>query len=51
MTGPFNYLMWGGSILCFIGYGLQEDKRDKANLYLGIVLILIVVITAIFAHF
>lgn len=51
MTGPFNYLMWAGSVLCFVGYGLQEDKTDKASLYLGIVLILIVVVTAIFAHF
>jgi magnesium-transporting ATPase (P-type) len=50
MTGLFNYLLWAGSILCFIAYGIQEDKRDKSNLYLGIVLSLIVILTAIFSY-
>ena len=50
MTGLFNYLLWGGSILCFISYGIQEDKRDKSNLYLGIVLAIVVVATAIFSY-
>jgi sodium/potassium-transporting ATPase subunit alpha len=50
MTGLFNYLLWGGSILCFISYGVQEDKRDKSNLYLGIVLAIVVVATAIFSY-
>lgn len=50
MTGLFNYLLWGGSILCFIAYGIQEDKRDKSNMYLGIVLAIVVVATAIFSY-
>ena len=49
-TGAFNYLLWGGALLCFIGYGLQSDKSDKSNLFLGIVLILIIFITAVFSH-
>jgi sodium/potassium-transporting ATPase subunit alpha len=50
MTGLFNYLLWAGAILCFISYGIQEDKRDKSNLYLGIVLIFVIVITAVFSY-
>jgi sodium/potassium-transporting ATPase subunit alpha len=50
MTGLFNYLLWAGSILCFIAYGIQEDKRDKSNMYLGIVLAIVVVATAIFSY-
>ena len=50
MTGLFNYLLWAGCILCFIAYGIQEDKRDKSNLYLGIVLGIVVVATAIFSY-
>ena len=46
MTGLFNYMLWVGSILCFIAYGVSEDKRDKSNLYLGIVLIGVILITA-----
>lgn len=50
MTGLFNYLLWAGALLCFISYGVQEDKSDKSNLYLGIVLCLVVIITAIFSY-
>jgi len=41
MTGFFSLLLWFGSFLCFIGYGIQVDKEDKANLYLGIVLAIV----------
>jgi sodium/potassium-transporting ATPase subunit alpha len=51
LTGLFNYLLWAGSILCFIAYGIQEDKRDASNLYLGIVLAAVVVITAMFSYY
>lgn len=44
-TGAFNFMLLGGAVLTFIGFGLQTDKRDKSNLYLGIVLILVVLIT------
>lgn len=50
MTGFFPMLLWGGSALCFIGYGLQKDKSDKSNLYLGIVLALVVIITGWFSY-
>ena len=50
LTGFFSLLLWGGSALCFIGYGLQKDKADKSNLYLGIVLALVVLITGTFSY-
>jgi len=46
-TGFFSLLLWGGSILCFIGYGL---KKEVDNLYLGIVLAFVVLVTGIFAY-
>jgi sodium/potassium-transporting ATPase subunit alpha len=49
MTGFFSLLLWFGSALCFIGYIIQEDKEDKANLYLGIVLALVTFITGCFS--
>jgi sodium/potassium-transporting ATPase subunit alpha len=48
-TGLFNYLLWAGAILCFIGFGLQADKSDKSSLYLGIIIIVVILITGIFA--
>ena len=50
MTGLFNYLLWAGAILCFIAYGIQEDKRDASNLYLGIVLAFVVFAIAVFSY-
>ena len=38
-------MLLGGAILTFIGYGLQTNYTDRSNLYLGIVLILVVLIT------
>lgn len=49
MTGPFSLLLWAGSVLCFIGYFL--DMSDSSNLYLGIVLAIVVVITGLFSFF
>lgn len=48
MTGLFNYMLWIGSALCFICYGIQTTYTDKANLYLACVLIGVIIITAIF---
>lgn len=49
LTGFFSLLLWFGAILCFIGYGLQPT--DKSNLYLGIVLATVVLITGIFSFY
>eukprot|EP00347_Sterkiella_histriomuscorum_P019012 403343303 len=45
MTGMFNCLLWVGAFLCFIVQGLQKDQRDKSNIYVGIVLVSVIVIT------
>ena len=50
LTGFFNYLLWTGAILCLISFGIQSDKSDKSNLYLGVVLIAVILITGIFTY-
>merc|ERR1719329_832536 len=51
LTGFFSLLLWFGSFLCFIGYGIQEDGGlDKSNLYLGIVLATVTLATGIFSY-
>ena len=44
----FACLLWLGSILCFIGNALRPDPE---NLYLGIVLAVVVTMTAVFGYF
>lgn len=57
MFGGFSTLLWVGSILCFIAYGIivsQAEEGDTIaadNLYLGIVLAAVVVITGIFSFY
>lgn len=48
LFGGFAMLLWGGSLLCFIVYGINGDQ---ANLTLGIVLAVVVVITGIFSFY
>ena len=48
MTGFFSLLLLGGGVLCFIGYGL---KKEIENLYLGIVLVAVVILTGLFTYF
>lgn len=45
----FALLLQGGAILCFIGYGLDEDKAAD-NLVLGCVLYAVVIMTATFSY-
>ena len=49
MTGFFSLLLWFGSILCFIGYGINQT--DPSNLYLGIVLAGVTLITGFFTFY
>jgi sodium/potassium-transporting ATPase subunit alpha len=51
MTGLFNYLLWIGAALCLIAFGVQSDKTDKSNLYLGIVLIFVILLTASLSYY
>jgi sodium/potassium-transporting ATPase subunit alpha len=45
----FSGLLWVGAILCFVAYGFDPSTND--NLALGVVLIVVVVVTAMFAHY
>jgi len=47
--GFFNQLLWGGSLLCFIAYGV--DSEQVGNLYLGVVLAVVVTLTGIFGYY
>jgi sodium/potassium-transporting ATPase subunit alpha len=54
LFGGFSTLLWIGAILCFIAYFLESRTNPNAlkdNLYLGIVLASVVIITGIFSYF
>ncbi|XP_035991068.1 sodium/potassium-transporting ATPase subunit alpha-3b [Fundulus heteroclitus] len=54
LFGGFSILLWIGAILCFLAYAIQaatEDDPAGDNLYLGIVLTAVVVITGCFSYF
>ena len=44
----FMMLLLFGGVLCFVAYGI--DQSDPANLYLGVVLIMVVFISATFGY-
>ncbi|XP_027468591.1 sodium/potassium-transporting ATPase subunit alpha-4 isoform X4 [Zalophus californianus] len=50
----FSILLWVGAILCFVAYGIQFHQKEeptKDNLYLGIVLAVVVIITGCFSYY
>ncbi|XP_040900094.1 sodium/potassium-transporting ATPase subunit alpha-3b isoform X2 [Toxotes jaculatrix] len=54
LFGGFSILLWLGAILCFLAYAIQaatEDEPAGDNLYLGIVLTAVVIITGCFSYF
>ncbi|KAM9242057.1 sodium/potassium-transporting ATPase subunit alpha-4 [Dugong dugon] len=53
LFGGFSILLWIGSFLCFVAYGIQlyfSDESTNDNLYLGIVLGIVVIITGCFSY-
>ena len=47
-------LLWIGAVLCFFAYGIRaarEDEPTEDELYLGIVLTAVVIITGIFSYY
>ena len=54
LFGGFSLLLWVGAILCFIAYSIQatifEEPPDD-NLYLGVVLTVVVIVTGIFSYY
>ncbi|XP_062390800.1 sodium/potassium-transporting ATPase subunit alpha-1b isoform X1 [Sardina pilchardus] len=54
MFGGFSMLLWTGAVLCFLAYGIQaatEDDPVNDNLYLGVVLSAVVIITGCFSYY
>ena len=54
LFGGFSMLLWLGAVLCFLAYGIQASTLEEPpddNLYLGVVLTFVVVITGIFSFY
>merc|ERR1711963_854473 len=54
LFGGFSLLLWLGAILCFLAYGIQASTFEEPpddNLYLGVVLTAVVVVTGIFSYY
>nr|2ZXE_A Chain A, Na, K-ATPase alpha subunit [Squalus acanthias]3A3Y_A Chain A, Na, K-ATPase alpha subunit [Squalus acanthias]5AVQ_A Chain A, Na, K-ATPase alpha subunit [Squalus acanthias]5AVR_A Chain A, Na, K-ATPase alpha subunit [Squalus acanthias]5AVS_A Chain A, Na, K-ATPase alpha subunit [Squalus acanthias]5AVT_A Chain A, Na, K-ATPase alpha subunit [Squalus acanthias]5AVU_A Chain A, Na, K-ATPase alpha subunit [Squalus acanthias]5AVV_A Chain A, Na, K-ATPase alpha subunit [Squalus acanthias]5AV len=54
LFGGFSILLWIGAILCFLAYGIQaatEDEPANDNLYLGVVLSTVVIVTGCFSYY
>merc|ERR1719348_1313906 len=54
LFGGFAMLLWIGAVLCFFAYGIRsinEEDPSLDELYLGIVLTAVVVITGIFSYY
>ena len=54
LFGGFAMLLWTGAFLCFLAYGIQASTMEQPpddNLYLGIVLTAVVVITGVFSYY
>ncbi|XP_058165931.1 sodium/potassium-transporting ATPase subunit alpha-4 isoform X3 [Dasypus novemcinctus] len=54
LFGGFSILLWIGAILCFTAYGIQtyfNEGTSNDNLYLGIVLSIVVIITGCFSYY
>lgn len=57
LFGGFSLLLWFGAILCFIAYSINKSQETVMNeaakdeLYLGLVLTIVVVLTACFSYF
>ena len=49
MANPFALLLWIGSLLAFVAYGLYP--ADPSNLYLGIVLIFIIIFVGLLTFY
>jgi sodium/potassium-transporting ATPase subunit alpha len=54
LFGGFALLLWIGAILCFVAYGITEatyDDAPKDNLWLGVALAVVVIMTGVFSYF
>ena len=54
LFGGFAMLLWLGAVLCFVAYSIQATTMEQPpddNLYLGIVLTVVVVVTGVFSYY
>uniref|UniRef100_A0A8C9UMG4 Sodium/potassium-transporting ATPase subunit alpha n=1 Tax=Spermophilus dauricus TaxID=99837 RepID=A0A8C9UMG4_SPEDA len=54
LFGGFSLLLWTGAILCFLAYCIQlyaHQEPSKDNLFLGMVLSVVVIITGCFSYY
>jgi len=54
LFGGFAMLLWIGAVLCFFAYGIRSIKEEDPamdELYLGIVLTFVVIVTGIFSYY
>jgi len=54
LFGGFAMLLWIGAVLCFFAYGIRsvrDEDPSKDELYLGIVLTAVVIITGCFSYY
>ncbi|XP_027695843.1 sodium/potassium-transporting ATPase subunit alpha-2-like [Vombatus ursinus] len=54
LFGGFSILLWIGSLLCFVAFSIQcvlFKKTEKDNLFLGLVLAGVVIITGCFSYY
>nr|XP_056716912.1 potassium-transporting ATPase alpha chain 2 [Euleptes europaea] len=54
MIGGFSILLWIGAVLCWIAFGIlftQNHSGAFNQLYLGVVLALVVILTGMFAYY
>ncbi|GBN13833.1 Sodium/potassium-transporting ATPase subunit alpha [Araneus ventricosus] len=54
LFGGFALLLWIGAVLCFIAYSIQASTFEEVpddNLYLGIVLSVVVIVTGVFSYY
>uniref|UniRef100_A0A8C2TAD6 Sodium/potassium-transporting ATPase subunit alpha n=1 Tax=Coturnix japonica TaxID=93934 RepID=A0A8C2TAD6_COTJA len=54
MVGGFSILLWIGAVFSWISFGIQLGQGVESafdNLYLGVVLALVVILTGIFAYY
>lgn len=54
MFGGFAMLLWIGCVLCFTAYTIQaatSDEPSDDNLYLGVALAVVNIVTGIFSHY
>ncbi|VDN08735.1 unnamed protein product [Dibothriocephalus latus] len=54
LFGGFSLLLWIGAVLCFIAHGILasvQEHPSNDNLYLGVVLAAVVIITGCFSYY